>query len=331
VISDSLKIFAHSHAMQAALKAVRQAAATHGGVLICGESGSGRRMIAREVHRMSAGADAPFVGADCAEVEEIESVLFGVPEPVGSGNGDGARSRHDRVGRRSLLYQAVGGTLFLARLTEMPARVQARLARVLRDGEVSVVESRRTVPTRMRLIASSDASWDAAVAEGQIRGDLGKRCSRSRIQVPPLRDRREDIPLLADALLAEVCAEVGVACRVIEEAAMSLLCAFPWRGNVRELRSLLRTLVQASDSSPLRLQDVLAAVHLDGAAKSVLGTGTLREAKEQFERDYILAVLERHRGRVGEAARALGIQRPNLYRKMRALRVLPPRTTVAGG
>jgi two-component system nitrogen regulation response regulator NtrX len=224
----------------------------------------------------------------------------------------------------------MGGTLFLARLTEMPARVQARLARVLRDGEVSVVESRRTVATRMKLIASSDAGWDAAVDEGQIRPDLGKRCSQARIQVPPLRERREDIPALAVVLLTEVCAETGSPVRSIDEAAMSLLCAFPWRGNAPELRSLLETLCRRSDGPSLRLQDVLASVHLDGAARSFLGTGTLREAKERFERDFILAVLERHRGRVGEAARALGIQRPNLYRKMRALGVSPRRASVAG-
>jgi two-component system, NtrC family, nitrogen regulation response regulator NtrX len=323
------EIFAHSPGMQAVLESVRRAAATHGGVLVCGESGSGRRMIAREVHRVSSGGEAPFVCADCGEVEEIESVLFGIPAAGGSGDGD--RSRRDRISKISLLHQAVGGTLFLAHLTEMPARVQARLARVLRDGEVTVVESRRTVPTRMRIIASADASWDGAVAEGQIRGDLSKRCSQTRIAVPPLRERREDIPALIPALLEEVCGEAGVPGRAIDESAMSLLCAFPWRGNARELRALLHTLVRRSDSSPLRLEDVLAAVHLDGAAKSFLGAGTLREAKERFERDYILAVLERHRGRVGEAARALGIQRPNLYRKMRALRVSPPRTGAASG
>lgn len=311
------------------LESVRLAAASHGGVLICGESGSGRRTIAREVHRLSSGGGAPFVGADCAEVEEIESVLFGTHPP--HNNGDGNGSARDRVSKLSLLYQAVGGTLFLAHLIEMPARVQARLARVLRDGEVTVVESRRTVSTRMRLIASTDAVWDDAVGEGQIRADLGKRCSHTRIQVPPLRDRREDIPALAAALLVEVCGEAGVPARGIDDAAMSLLCAFPWRGNGGELRGLLRMLVQRTDGPLLRLQDVLSSVDLDGSVKSDLGSGTLREAKERFERDYILAVLERHRGRVGEAARALGIQRPNLYRKMRALRVSPPRAGVAGG
>ena len=313
--------------MRTAMESVRRAAALHGGVLICGESGSGRQMIAREVHRLSTGVGAPFVAADCGEVEEVEAVLFGIPPT--RANADGGGPHRDRVSKLSLLYQAVGGSLFLAHLTDLPARVQARLARVLRDGEVTVAESRRTVPTRMRLIASSDASWDGAVAEGQIRADLGRRCSQTRIQVPPLRDRREDIPALAGALLAEACAEAGVAGRAIDEPAMSLLCALPWRGNAAELRALLRTLIQRSDSQVVRLRDVLAAVHLDGSAKSFRGLGTLREAKEQFERDYVLAVLERHRGRVGEAARALGIQRPNLYRKMRALGVPPPRNGAA--
>jgi two-component system, NtrC family, nitrogen regulation response regulator NtrX len=314
--------------MRATMASVRQAAGLHGGVLVCGESGSGRRTVAREVHRLSSGGGARFVVADCAEADEIEGVLFGIPP--GRGNGNGGPQR-DRICKLSLLYQAVGGTLFLAHLTEMPARVQARLARVLRDGEVTVAESRRPVPTRMRLIASSDASWDGAVADGQIRADLSRRCSQTRILVPPLRDRREDIPALAGALLADVCAEARMAPRRIEQPAMSLLCAFPWRGNATELRALLRTLVDRAEGPEIRLQDVLASVHLDGAAKSFQGGGTLRAAKERFERDYILAVLERHRGRVGEAARALGIQRPNLYRKMRALRVPPPRNGVAGG
>ena len=242
-----------------------------------------------------------------------------------------ARTGCDGVSRTSLLNQAVGGTLFLAHLTEMPARVQARLARVLRDGEVCIAESRRTVATKIRLIASSDSSWDAAVADGQIRSDLGKRCSATRINVPPLRERRQDIPELAAMFLDEVRAARGLQPKTLEPAAMALLCAFPWRGNARELRALLDTLVQRADGPTMRLEDVLSAVHLDGSAKSFLGAGTLREAKERFERDYISAVLERHKGRVGEAANALGIQRPNLYRKMRALRLSPTRAGMTTG
>lgn len=313
------EIFAESSAMRAVLDGVRAAAAAHGGVLICGEAGSGRRTIARELHHRSAGASAPLVCVDCAEMQELESVLFGAPPPRGTG--DSAKPSVDRISKLSLLYQAVGGTLFLGHLPEMPARVQARLARVLRDGEAIVVESRRTVPTRMRLIASADGGWDTAVAEGQIRSDLCKRCSAMRLDVPPLRNRREDIPALASLFVEQVCAESAIEARTIEPSAMALLCAFPWRGNATELRGLLHTLVPRSSQPTITLEDVLATVHLDGSARNFIGSGTLREARERFERDYIQGVIERHRGRVGEAAISLGIQRPNLYRKLRALRL----------
>ena len=322
-------IIASSPAMKAVLEAVRAAAASHGGVLVCGESGSGRRTIAREVHHHWAHSDAPFVSVDCSGVEELESALFGRP-PV-AGNGDAARARLDRIGKDSLLHQAVGGTLLLARLQEMPARVQARLARVLRDGEVRVAELRRPVTTHLRLIASADGDWDAAVAEGQIRSDLVRRCSATRINVPPLRDRREDIPALAALFLEDLRTERGIERRTIDGSAMALLCAFPWRGNGRDLRALIDALVQRAGGPTIRLDDVLAVVHLDGSARSFLRVGTLREAKQRFERDYIAAVLERHRGRVAEAAATLGIQRPNLYRRMRALKLHPGHTRMATG
>jgi DNA-binding NtrC family response regulator len=327
VTSTRPVIIASSPAMKAVLDAVRAAASSHRGVLVCGESGSGRWMIAREVHHVGAQHDAPFVRVDCAEVEELESALFGLPSV--EGNGDGSRERLDRIGKDSLLHQAVGGALMLAHLQEMPARVQARLARLLRDGEVRVAEQRRTVATHLRLFASAGRDWDAAVAEGQIRSDLAKRCSATRISVPPLRDRREDIPALAGLFLDDLCAERRIERRTIDAAAMALLCAFPWRGNGRELRALLGVLVQRAGGPTMRLDDVLAVVHLDGSARTFPGTGTLREAKEMFERDYIAAVLERHRGRVAEAAATLGIQRPNLYRRMRALKLHPGRPRMA--
>ncbi len=149
--------------------------------------------------------------------------------------------------------------------------------------------------------------------------------------MPPLRDRREDIPALAALFLDDLCAERRIERRTIDASAMSLLCAFPWRGNGRELRALLGALVQRAGGPTMQLDDVLAVVHLDGSARSFLRAGTLREAKERFERDYIAAVLERHRGRVAEAAATLGIQRPNLYRRMRALKLHPGRARTAAG
>jgi DNA-binding NtrC family response regulator len=215
--------------------------------------------------------------------------------------------------------EAQGGTLFLAHVEDAPARVQSRLARVLRDGEMVVGDSRRATPVVIRPIASTDASWDAAVAEGRIRVDLARRVSETRVEVPALRNRREDIPQLAACLVHAACASHRMPPKTIDPPAVSLLTALPWRGNVRELRALLEALVMQVPGA-IRLEDLLAAVSLDGAART-LPTGTLREARARFERDYITAVLEHHRGRIGEAARALGIQRTNLYRKMRSLNV----------
>jgi DNA-binding NtrC family response regulator len=262
-------------------------------------------------------------------MDDVESVLFAAPPPAGSG--EAGRVRLDRVGRHSLIRQAAGGTLFLSHLQEMPARVQGRLARVLRDGEVRIAGFRRSLRARTRLIASGDSGWDAAVAAGQIRVELSRRCSATRINVPPLRDRKEDIPALAALFLESICAERELERCSIDAAAMALLCAFPWRGNAHELRELLGALAWRSAGPAIRLDDVLAAVPLDGSARSFLAEGTLREAKQQFEREYVAAVLERHRGRIGEAAAALGIQRTNLYRKMRALRLTPPRARMANG
>ena len=310
--------------MQVALEDVRRAAAAQGGVLVCGESGSGRRMFARELHCLSAGKDAPFVQLDCAELADVESALFGC---AGHSAGNGTQSALDRISTAGLLYHALGGTLFLASVPEMPARAQARLARILRDGEVMLVEEKRVTDVHVRIVAASDDAWETAVAEGRIRTDLAKRCGALRVTVPPLRNRREDIPPLANAILAALCAEQGLEAKAIDGPAMALLCAMPWRGNVFELRTLLSVLSQRQVGLALKLDDVLNSVHLDGSARTFLGSGTLREAKERFERDYIIAMIERHRGRIGDAAQALGIQRPNLYRKMRTLRVPTPRQT----
>ncbi len=236
------------------------------------------------------------------------------------------------MSKLSLLYQAVGGTLFLAHLTEMPARVQARLARVLRDGEVTVVESRRTVSTRMRLIASTDASWDGAGRRGPDPG--GPQQALLAHAHPGAAAARP-----ARGHPGAGCRPAGRGVRGSRRAgARDRRCGDVAAVRVPVARERRRAAGAAADARAALRRPVAAPAGRAGIRRistarrrAVLGSGTLREAKERFERDYILAVLERHRGRVGEAARALGIQRPNLYRKMRALRVSPPRAGVAGG
>jgi len=311
--------------MRATLERVAEVARTRGGVLICGESGSGRHMLARELHHRDSSALRPFIHLDCSEVNarDLETMLFGCAW-VETGN-RGGRQRFERTSEAGLLYQALGGTLFLANPTDLPAGAQVRLTRVLRDAETIAAKSRRPNRAAVRLMMSCDPTWDDAVREGRISSDLSRQVAAQRIDVPPLRDRRKDIPGLAALMLKDASAAAQVAVKTIEPPALALLMALPWPGNVRQLRTLLHGVAAKVQHGSLRLEDLLRSVHFETMAQTLVVAGTLREARARFEHDYILSVLEHHGGRIGDAAKALGIERTNLYRKMRALRVSPPR------
>lgn len=314
-------IVSRSIAMRRALDAVERAAGGQAGVLMCGESGSGRTMLAREIHTRSVGAGAPFVRVNCSDGsgDELETAIFGT---IDRGHRDGPEQRRlDRVAGSSALVSARGGTLFLAQLADAPERVQARLARVLRDGEVVVGDGRRAAPLDLRPMASAAPDWDAAVADGRVREDLVRRLAVCRVDVPPLRDRRDDLPLLSALLIDQACRTQSIGVRSIDPAALSLLTALPWRGNGPELDAVLGSLVRLASGPTIRIEHVLASVRLDAPIQKATPSGTLRDARARFERDYIVAVLDQHRGRIPDAARALGLQRTNLYRKMRLLRI----------
>ena len=171
-------------------------------------------------------------------------------------------------------------------------------------------------------MAGVDPAFDAALQEGRVRDDLFRRLSVIRIDMPPLRSRREDIPALANYFVREICAVLRVPPKTLSRPALSLIAALPWRGNAVELRALLESVVAGlAGGRGIGLEDVLAHVRLDGGAVVFGKGGTLRQARARFEREYIAAVLEQHRGRISEAAKALGIQRTNLYQKMRSLKV----------
>jgi two-component system nitrogen regulation response regulator NtrX len=171
-------------------------------------------------------------------------------------------------------------------------------------------------------MAGVELGIDGAVQEGRVREDLFRRLSVIRIDMPPLRQRREDIPALANYFLRDVCASLRVPPKAVSRPALSLIAALPWRGNGVELRTFIESVVAGSPGGrSIGLEDVLAHVRLDGDSVAFPNGGTLRQARARFERDYIAAVLEQHHGRISDAARALGIQRTNLYRKIRSLRV----------
>lgn len=321
-----------SAAMRAVLDVAQRAAAGRCGILISGERGTGRETIARAIHASGANAEAPFVRVDCSgPAEELDVQLFGVV-PKRSGNNGHARARNlDTIGQRCLIAEASGGILFLENVVDLPVRLQARLVRLLKDREAFVEGVREPIPLDVRPIASVDSAFGAALEDGRLQEDLYERLSLIRIDVPALRQRREDIPLLAAHFLKELCRANGKPIKTLSRPALTLLAALPWRGNATELKRLLERLILLVPSGLVRLEDVLAHTQFEGTLSPSGLDATLRQARAKFECDYISAVLQHHHGRIADAAKVLGIQRTNLYRKIRRLNLLRPRAVPREG
>jgi two-component system response regulator HydG len=320
VEDDPDPVFAHSAPMRAAMHQVRLAAGERSHVLFVGEPATGRRLLGRVLHRTGGRGDRPMVSLDCAGLapRDIERRLFGTTEDSALPVSDDAV---EPIDAESALGRARGGTLALSHLSDAPARVQVRLARVLRDREARLAGSRLVVPLDVRLATAAAADGAGGPADGRLRSDLVERLAEVRIDVPPLRRRREDVPLLAAYLLRRASARHGVDPKRFSQAAMAVLAALPWHGNAADLTTLVDVMIEQVPGAVVQIGDVLAHATLDGLAAPVEAGLTLRDARARFERDCISAVLVRHRGRVGEAAKALGIQRTNLYRKVRQLKV----------
>jgi DNA-binding NtrC family response regulator len=288
-----------------------RAAAAAPCVLLEGESGLDAIEIARAIHAHS-GRTGAFLAVECGAAEPplVEREIFGeTPRRV---TGD-----RESIAPGSALALACGGTLYLGEVAELSAAAQARLARVADDGEVRVAGTLCRFETCVVAAASTDDASDGDV--GRMQRDLLQLLRKTRVPVPALRERVEDIPHMIEALVSRFCDEAAMPRKALTQAAITLLSAMPWRGNLVELRHAISRLATASEATPIQLEDVLAHVRFDGALTPPAPAGTLRSARLQFERDYIALVLQHHRGRVGDAARALGIQRTNLYRKARQL------------
>jgi DNA-binding NtrC family response regulator len=306
-----------------------------GHLLIFGEPGAGHDLVAIAIHHSiewaeghsveslismlerAPRAESPFIAVDCSRID-IEDRLFGsAAGPSGPSAGN-----LERVERGSDVYAALGGTLVLLQVTELSRRSQTRLARILRDGEVAAyAPGRATVvePLRLRMIGTVVGHGrDLEVAK--LDPDLVKRLSGRTIDVPALRSRRDEIPAIARALLKQICEKMGIAQKSMTGQASELLAALQWRRNLEELSDLLRALARATPAPRIRLSDVLRRVRLDGRAVIEYG-GTLKEARARFEKEYVALVLDQHGGSISETARALGLQRTNLYRKIRQLSV----------
>jgi two-component system nitrogen regulation response regulator NtrX len=329
---------AESPAMQEALVLSCKAAASPAGVMLSGERGTGRGLLARAIHACAHNGSAPFVSVNCRELlpAEAERALFGLPA---DGTGEALRNGTARaiaglevVQPGSLLHTARGGTIVFRNIDDLPVRVQARLATLFRDREFKARPNSSAQYYPVRPVAIADPGFQALVDDGRVRPDLCRRFAEFRIQVPALRERREDIPGLARHFVGAACRARNVDIKEMDAPSQTVLTALPWPGNVRELKDLLEGLVEVTFEPTISLRTLLDHVTLDApeGPHPTLGV-SLREARQRFEREYVAAVVAQHHGRIPDAARSLGIQRTNLYRKLRALKLSHPDLVVQNG
>ena len=294
---------------------VAMAAPTNGRVLIHGENGTGKELVARSVHALSRRSAGPFVEVNCAAIPEdlIESELFGHMRGAFTG------AVSDRRGKFEIAH---GGTIFLDEVGDMSLKTQAKVLRVLQEQVVEPVGGRVGVEVDVRVVAATNKSLQEEIQAGRFRDDLFYRLNVVPIFVPPLRDRREDIERLTEHFRARYASEYGHRVTTVDPEALAMLRNYGWPGNVRELRNVVERVVIMAPGPVVRPRDVafLGTTPVRPGtpsipARPILG---LLEARDRFERDYILRVVADQRGNITRAADALGLERSNLYRKMRA-------------
>ena len=292
---------------------VRQVAPSQTTVLITGESGTGKELVARAIHQLSSRARAPLVIVHCAALAPtlLESELFGHEK----GAFTGAHER--RLGR---IEQAQGGTLFLDEIGEIDATIQIKLLRFLGERTFERVGSGKTLVADVRLIAATNKNLEQMVQEGKFREDLFYRLNVVPIEMPPLRERREDIPLLANAFLKEFAGKNHKTITEFEPPAMDLLMSYPWKGNVRELRAAIEGAVVLGRRDRIGVRELPASLrNYNPDATELGGTGAKAHLTvEQAEKKLILQALKDANGNRTEAAKRLGISRRTLHRKLHA-------------
>ncbi|HBZ68525.1 MAG TPA: Fis family transcriptional regulator [Deltaproteobacteria bacterium] len=289
------------------------AAPTNGWVLITGENGTGKELVARQIHLQSKRADKPFVEVNCAAIPEelIESELFG--HEKGAFTGAIAQKR----GKFELAHE---GTIFLDEIADMSLKTQAKILRILQEHKFERVGGSDTIEVEVRVIAATNKSLEKEISGGRFREDLYYRLNVIPFHVPPLRERREDIPILVRAFAAEFCAESGLKPKEIAPRAMRFLQAYAWPGNVRELRNLMERLVLMTPGARITTDDLPASVR-GAAPPGSPSPASLEDARRAFEREYIIAKLREHGGNISRTAEAIGLARESLSRKMRQYRI----------
>jgi len=303
------------------MKALRQqiavTAPTNGRVLIYGESGTGKELVARALHAASLRSKGPFVEVNCAAIPEelIESELFG--HLKGSFTG----ASEDKIGK---FQKADGGTLFLDEIGDMSLRTQSKVLRVLEEQRFEPVGSNQTARVDVRVIAATNKDLEKEISAGRFRQDLFYRLNVIPFFVPPLRDRKEDIPILARHFLNEFSSAYGKRTRELSDTAMEILIRYPWPGNVRELRNLVERLVIVCPQARIEPHHLPPELFRGVSESPLQPYGTLHEARSAYEREFILRKLQENRWNMTQTAAALGLERSHLYRKMKSLGIAAP-------
>jgi two-component system, NtrC family, nitrogen regulation response regulator NtrX len=321
-VDRRLTMVGESYAMAQLREQIAMAAPTNGRVLIFGENGTGKELVARSIHALSHRRSAAFVELNCAAIPEelIESELFGHMKGAFTG------AVADRRGKFEL---ADGGTLFLDEIGDMTLKTQAKVLRALQEQVVEPVGGAASVKVDVRVLAATNKDLPSEIRSGQFREDLYFRLNVIPVYVPPLRHREGDIPLLADHFMTALAREYGRRPKRFDTGAAARLRGYAWPGNVRELRNVIERLIIMVSGDVITMNDL---AFLDGTAVhgviAAPADGTpLHVARDRFERDYILKALAAQQGNISRTAEVLGVERSNLYRKMKGFGIIPARRT----
>ena len=301
--------------MERLMAQIERVAASESRVAIQGETGTGKELVARAIHQKSARRNGPFVTLNCAAVpaELIESELFGHEK----GSFTGATGRH--IGK---FEQAEGGTLFLDEIGDMPLPMQAKLLRVLEEGEIERVGGDKPIPVDARVVIATHRNLEELVRRGAFRPDLFHRIYVFPLVLPPLRERAEEIPALAAYFAGQIAAQNAWKERKFSVEALAILKQYAWPGNVRELRNVVERVLLLSASEIITAEAVNLALPASRSAEpgaASAGNGTLAQRMEAFEREVLLSELRRQHHHMTNAARALGLERSHLYKKCQQL------------
>ena len=294
---------------------ISKAAPSKGRVLITGENGTGKELVARAIHQQSPRSSARFVEVNCAAIPQdlIESEMFG--HEKGSFTGAGSR----QIGKFEL---ANGGTLFLDEIGDMSLSAQSKVLRAIEEGEIQRIGGTRTIKLDVRIISATNKSLEKEIEKGNFRQDLYYRLNVIPIHVPPLRERKEDIPLLVKHFMEQFCSENGKPMKKISPIALNLLMDYNWPGNIRELRNIVERLIILVDANTIEYSHVLSALHVKYINNMDYGEKSLKEMLDEYEKKILIAELDANGGNVSQTAKKLKIDRANLHRKLRSYGIL---------